>query len=226
MKFARQKCERWFRNFPRTTVVLGCRPPPPLRLPLREARGVQWDPSEFKMNFIAPGTHRTERALQKEKTLPEGTTRGPRTVAGRVRTLLLLAACASMLGDCAVGSGEVRDLSTEKAARLIIDGRTTMAQIDAELGEPDYEIHMGHEIVRHYSWMRGRPSAKNFIPFNPISEFPITQKNLRIWFDKTGVVKRHEFTGVFYIYRAPLVGTDAPHSFRPLTPAELDHFSE
>lgn len=33
--------------------------------------------------------------------------------------------------------------------------------------------------------MRGRPSAKNFIPFNPISEFPITQKNLRIWFDKT-----------------------------------------
>ena len=119
------------------------------------------------MNFIAPGTHRTERALQKEKTLPEGTTRGPRTVAGRVRTL-----------------------------------------------------------VRHYSWMRGRPSAKNFIPFNPISEFPITQKNLRIWFDKTGVVKRHEFTGVFYIYRAPLVGTDAPHSFRPLTPAELDHFSE
>ena len=165
------------------------------------------------MNFIAPGTHRTERALQKEKTLPEGTTRGPRTVAGRVRTLLLLAACASMLGGCAVGSGEVRDLSTEKAARLIIDGRTTMAQIDAELGEPDYEIHMGHEIVRHYSWMRGRPSAKNFIPFNPISEFPITQKNLRIWFDKTGVVKRHEFT-------------DAPHSFRPLTPAELDHFSE
>lgn len=126
----------------------------PLRLPLREARGVQWDPSEFKMNFIAPGTHRTERALQKEKTLPEGTTRGPRTVAGRVRTLLLLAACASMLGGCAVGSGEVRDLSTEKAARLIIDGRTTMAQIDAELGEPDYEIHMGHEIVRHYSWMR------------------------------------------------------------------------
>ena len=110
---------------------------------------------------------------------------GPRTVAGRVRTLLLLAACASMLGGCAVGSGEVRDLSTEKAARLIIDGRTTMAQIDAELGEPDYEIHMGHEIVRHYSWMRGRPSAKNFIPFNPISEFPITQKNLRIWFDKT-----------------------------------------
>ena len=198
----------------------------PLRLPLREARGVQWDPSEFKMNFIAPGTHRTERALQKEKTLPEGTTRDPRTVAGRVRTLLLLAACASMLGGCAVGSGEVRDLSTEKAARLIIDGRTTMAQIDAELGEPDYEIHMGHEIVRHYSWMRGRPSAKNFIPFNPISEFPITQKNLRIWFDKTGVVKRHEFTGVFYIYRAPLVGTDAPHSFRPLTPAELDHFSE
>lgn len=96
------------------------------------------------MNFIAPGTHRTERALQKEKTLPEGTTRGPRTVAGRVRTLLLLAACASMLGGCAVGSGEVRDLSTEKAARLIIDGRTTMAQIDAELGEPDYEIHMGH----------------------------------------------------------------------------------
>lgn len=178
------------------------------------------------MNFIAPGTHRTERALQKEKTLPEGTTRGPRTVAGRVRTLLLLAACASMLGGCAVGSGEVRDLSTEKAARHIIDGRTTMAQIDAELGEPDYEIHMGHEIVRHYSWMRGRPSAKNFIPFNPISEFPITQKNLRIWFDKTGVVKRHEFTGVFYIYRAPLVGTDAPHSFRPLTPAELDHFSE
>lgn len=178
------------------------------------------------MNFIAPGTHRTERALQKEKTLQEGTTRGPRTVAGRVRTLLLLAACASMLGGCAVGSGEVRDLSTEKAARLIIDGRTTMAQIDAELGEPDYEIHMGHEIVRHYSWMRGRPSAKNFIPFNPISEFPITQKNLRIWFDKTGVVKRHEFTGVFYIYRAPLVGTDAPHSFRPLTPAELDHFSE
>ena len=101
--------------------------------------------------------------------MPEGTTRGPRTVAGRVRTLLLLAACASMLGGCAVGSGEVRDLSTEKAARLIIDGRTTMAQIDAELGEPDYEIHMGHEIVRHYSWMRGRPSAKNFIPFNPIS---------------------------------------------------------
>lgn len=158
--------------------------------------------------------------------MPEGTTRGPRTVAGRVRTLLLLAACASMLGGCAVGSGEVRDLSTEKAARLIIDGQTTMAQIDAELGEPDYEIHMGHEIVRHYSWMRGRPSAKNFIPFNPISEFPITQKNLRVWFDKMGVVKRHEFTGVFYIYRAPLVGTDAPHSFRPLTPAELDHFSE
>lgn len=195
--------------------------------PLREARRTQWDQPGFKMNFIAPGAHRTERALQKEKTLlPEGTTRGPRTVAGRIRTLLLLAACASMLGGCAVGSGKVRDLSTEKAARLIVDGRTTMAQIDAKLGDPDYEIHMGHEIVRHYSWMRGRPSAKNFIPFNPISEFPITQKNLRVWFDKTGVVKRHEFTGVFYIYRAPLVGTDAPHSFRPLTPAELDHFAE
>ena len=63
-----------------------------------------------------------------------------------------------MLGGCAVGSGEVRDLSTEKAARLIIDGRTTMAQIDAELGEPDYEIHMGHEIVRHYPKSRSKRS--------------------------------------------------------------------
>ena len=82
-----------------------------------------------------------------------------------------------MLGGCAVGSGEVRDLSTEKAARLIIDGRTTMAQIDAELGEPDCEIHMGHEIVRHYSWMRGRPAAKNFIPFRPdLSEFPVARE--------------------------------------------------
>ena len=74
--------------------------------------------------------------------------------------------------------------------------------------------------------MRARPSAKTFTPFTPIPEFPTPKKNLRIWFDKTGVVKRHEFPGVFYISRAPLGGTDAPHSFRPLTPAELDHFSE
>lgn len=148
--------------------------------------------------------------------------RGMRTLAAAAAALL----CAATMGGCALGSSQVRDLSTEKAARLIVDGRTTAAELDQALGEPDYEIHMGHEIVRHYSWMRGRPSAKNFIPFNPVSEWPITQKNLRIFLDKQGVVKRHEFSGVFYVYRTPLVGTDAPHSFRPLTPAELDHFAE
>lgn len=88
--------------------------------------------------------------------------KGMRTFTAAAAALL----CAALLGGCAVGSSHVRDLSTEKAARLIVDGRTTAAEIDAQLGEPDYEIHMGHEIVRHYSWMRGRPSAKNFIPFN------------------------------------------------------------
>lgn len=143
-----------------------------------------------------------------------------------VRLILTITAVA-LLGGCAVGNDAVRDLSTERLARTIVNDRTTIADVLGMLGEPDYEHRESDgERMLHYSWTRGRPSAKNFIPFNPVAEYPMTQKTLRVRVDKAGVVRWHDFSGIFYIRRMPLIGADDTHSIRPLTDEELNALAD
>ena len=80
--------------------------------------------------------------------------------------------------------------------------------------------------VLEYTWVRSRPSAKNFIPLNPIDEFPTTKKSLRVWIDDNDRVVKHEYSGVFYVYRKPLIGSNSTHSMRPLTQEELDGLAD
>lgn len=132
-----------------------------------------------------------------------------------------------LLTGCAVGNNEVRDLSTERLARTIIENQTTKSDVLLRLGEPDYMTSESDGTqVLHYSWTRGRPSAKNFIPFNPVAEYPMTQKTLRVWCDASGIVRRQDFSGIFYIHRMPLVGADSTHSIRPLTKEELNDLAD
>ena len=89
----------------------------------------------------------------------------------------------------------------------------------ALLGEPN-------TTQQEYTWVRSRPSAKNFIPLNPIDEFPTTKKSLRVWIDDNDRVVKHEYSGVFYVYRKPLIGSNSTHSMRPLTQEELDGLAD
>lgn len=144
-----------------------------------------------------------------------------------IKGLFCAVAATLLLTGCAVGNNQVRDLSTERLARTIVENQTTQSEVLNRLGEPDYMTTEANGMtVMHYSWTRGRPSAKNFIPFNPIAEYPMTQKTLRVWCDQTGVVRQQDFSGIFYIHRMPIIGADSTHSIRPLTDKELNDLAD
>lgn len=128
-----------------------------------------------------------------------------------------------MLAGCAVGNDRLKNMTTSQVATLVTDHQTTQAALVEELGSPN-SMHQEADgtKVLEYTWVRQRPSAKNFIPFNVIKEFPTTKKTQLVWVDDAGIVTKHELSGVFYAYRQPLIGADSTHSMRPLTAEELD----
>lgn len=141
----------------------------------------------------------------------------------KIRTILAALAVAAVLAGCAVGNDRLKNMTTSQVATLITDQQTTQAAVVGELGSPN-SMHQEADgtKVLEYTWTRQRPSAKNFIPFNVIKEFPTTKKTLLVWVNDAGVVQKHELSGVFYVYRQPLIGADSTHSMRPLTTEELD----
>lgn len=141
----------------------------------------------------------------------------------KIRTLLAAVAAVAVLAGCAVGNDRLKNMTTSQVAALVTDNQTTQAAVVKELGSPN-SMHQEADgtKVLEYTWVRQRPSAKNFIPLNVIKEFPTTKKTLLVWVDDAGVVKKHELSGVFYVYRQPLIGADSTHSMRPLTTEELD----
>ena len=125
------------------------------------------------------------------------------------------------------GNDRLRNLNSQQIAEQIVDTQTNRQDVVALLGEPNTtQQEADGTKVLEYTWVRSRPSAKNFIPLNPIDEFPTTKKSLRVWIDDNDRVVKHEYSGVFYVYRKPLIGSNSTHSMRPLTQEELDGLAD
>lgn len=137
----------------------------------------------------------------------------------QIRVIFAAVAAVAILAGCAAGNDRLRNLNSQQIAEQIVDTQTNRQDVVALLGEPNTtQQEADGTKVLEYTWVRSRPSAKNFIPLNPIDEFPTTKKSLR--------VVKHEYSGVFYVYRKPLIGSNSTHSMRPLTQEELDGLAD
>lgn len=140
----------------------------------------------------------------------------------QIRVIFAAVAAVAILAGCAAGNDRLRNLNSQQIAEQIVDTQTSRQDVVALLGEPNTtQQEADGTKVLEYTWVRSRPSAKNFIPLNPIDEFPTTKKSLRVWIDDNDRVVKHEYSGVFYVYRKPLIGSNSTHSMRPLTQEEL-----
>lgn len=141
----------------------------------------------------------------------------------KIRLLIASVAAVAVLAGCAVGNTKLKNMTTQSVEQIIVDGQTTVEDVRSQLGEPNFkQKEVDGSDVWEYKWKRSRPSAKNFIPLNPVDEFINTEKSLRLWIDSKGVVKKHNLSGVFFVFRRPLIGADSTHSMRPLTQDELN----
>ena len=145
----------------------------------------------------------------------------------QIRVIFAAVAAVAILAGCAAGNDRLRNLNSQQIAEQIVDTQTNRQDVVALLGEPNTtQQEADGTKVLEYTWVRSRPSAKNFIPLNPIDEFPTTKKSLRVWIDDNDRVVKHEYSGVFYVYRKPLIGSNSTHSMRPLTaPASTPYSS-
>ena len=145
----------------------------------------------------------------------------------QIRVIFAAVAAVAILAGCAAGNDRLRNLNSQQIAEQIVDTQTNRQDVVALLGEPNTtQQEADGTKVLEYTWVRSRPSAKNFIPLNPIDEFPTTKKSLRVWIDDNDRVVKHEYSGVFYVYRKPLIGSNSTHSMRPLTQEELDGLAD
>ena len=141
----------------------------------------------------------------------------------KLRLLVATVAAVAVLAGCAVGNDKLKNMTTQTVEQVIVDGQTNVAAVKVQLGEPNFKQKEADGTdVWEYKWKRSRPSAKNFIPLNPVDEFINTEKSLRLWVNSDGIVTKHDLSGVFFVFRRPLIGADSTHSMRPLTQEELD----
>lgn len=139
------------------------------------------------------------------------------------RTLISILCTTVILVGCAAGNQYVKQISTDSVEELIVINKTRYDDLTTKLGEPqNIRLEEDGTKVAEYKWVRSRPSAKNFIPLNPVDEFIFTEKTLQVWL-KDDVVQRHDLNGVFYVKRVPLIGSDTIHSMRELTEDELNN---
>lgn len=119
----------------------------------------------------------------------------------QIRVIFAAVAAVAILAGCAAGNDRLRNLNSQQIAEQIVDTQTNRQDVVALLGEPNTtQQEADGTKVLEYTWVRSRPSAKNFIPLNP--------------------------SGVFYVYRKPLIGSNSTHSMRPLTQEELDGLAD
>ena len=118
----------------------------------------------------------------------------------QIRVIFAAVAAVAILAGCAAGNDRLRNLNSQQIAEQIVDTQTNRQDVVALLGEPNTtQQEADGTKVLEYTWVRSRPSAKNFIPLNPIDEFPTTKKSLRVWIDDNDRVVKHEYSGVFYV---------------------------
>lgn len=116
----------------------------------------------------------------------------------QIRVIFAAVAAVAILAGCAAGNDRLRNLNSQQIAEQIVDTQTNRQDVVALLGEPNTtQQEADGTKVLEYTWVRSRPSAKNFIPLNPIDEFPTTKKSLRVWIDDNDRVVKHEYSGVF-----------------------------
>jgi hypothetical protein len=142
-------------------------------------------------------------------------------IATSVLTVVLLAGCA-------IGNDRIKNLTTDEVNAVFSKDNVTRDQVVQAFGSPT-TVKDGTEDgtkVLSFIWSRWRMSAKNYIPLNPIYEYPTTKKVLEVTVDSNGKVLKHNFSGSFYVHRRPLIGDDSIHSMRPLTPDELNSLTD
>ena len=130
----------------------------------------------------------------------------------QIRVIFAAVAAVAILAGCAAGNDRLRNLNSQQIAEQIVDTQTNRQDVVALLGEPNTtQQEADGTKVLEYTWVRSRPSAK---------------KSLRVWIDDNDRVVKHEYSGVFYVYRKPLIGSNSTHSMRPLTQEELDGLAD
>ena len=134
----------------------------------------------------------------------------------QIRVIFAAVAAVAILAGCAAGNDRLRNLNSQQIAEQIVDTQTNRQDVVALLGEPNTtQQEADGTKVLEYTWVR-----------SPIDEFPTTKKSLRVWIDDNDRVVKHEYSGVFYVYRKPLIGSNSTHSMRPLTQEELDGLAD
>lgn len=111
----------------------------------------------------------------------------------RMIAIALMGALAAGLGGCATtGAGGVKELSQEQAARMLVVGKTTKAEVRAALGEAEVTPFASGAEVWIYTYEPGTPKFVSFVPVvGLLASNGRTIKELKIIFGADGVVKKY-----------------------------------
>ncbi|NRR30206.1 hypothetical protein HSX11_08385 [Oxalobacteraceae bacterium] len=106
--------------------------------------------------------------------------------------MALALALTIMLTACATtGNGKAKTLTGEEAARILVIGKTSKADVSAALGEAHItRFDSGYEL-----WLYGVgvPRMVDSLPwFNLVLSSADNQRELTVLFDKSGIVRKYQ----------------------------------
>lgn len=112
--------------------------------------------------------------------------------------IVLMGVLAAGLGGCATsGAGGVRDLTQEQAARVLVVGKTSKAEVRAALGEGEVTPFASGAEVWVYSYEEGAARFASFIPLvGRLANNGRTIKELKIIFGADGVVRKYQLQDI------------------------------
>lgn len=108
-----------------------------------------------------------------------------------VFTLLFLIGCAS------TGNQRLANASSDSVSQNIVDGKTTKAEVEALLGQPDnIDFNHANNEKWTYEYKKSEAKGSNFIPVVNVfsSGSNDFKKTVVIVFNKQGIVQNHAYS--------------------------------
>lgn len=129
-----------------------------------------------------------------------------------VLVALGLAACAS------AGNDVLRQQDANTVNQLIVDGRTTRADVERIYGPPSATSFTdAQNEIWTYRWARSTAKAENFIPYvgTFVGGADVQKKELVILFNAQNVVLRHSMREINEAVRRNLSASSSPTGYTP-----------
>jgi len=110
--------------------------------------------------------------------------------------LISAIALALLMCSCAATSGNTKmaDQTQDSVSKLIVEGKTTKADLTTRLGDPTITSYTdsGNEVWT-YQHVRASAQAINYVPVANwfVRGFDTTTKRLVVFLDKNGVVQKY-----------------------------------